>query len=229
MRHFDRSGRQRPADLNSVAVPAGVCQVIQAHGSADTTTGGSESLLMGQPRSSCAWRDLGAATGQLPGAGDPRSSGGCRPGACNACHRDHPPDRRAAARGAGLGARLAALACDTGILSRRSRTTRRNILLKPALSARRRKTTGHKIRAAASSPRHTTRSWGRLGRCQAPGHPDSCRIWPHPPQALELPRLPRLMCPGFPGVGLPDSGHVTGWIWLARSWCSIGVSMPSDQ
>jgi hypothetical protein len=38
-----------------------------------------------------------------------------------------------------------------------------------------------------------------------------------------------LMCPGFPGVGLPDSGHATGWIWLARSSSSIGVNMPSDE
>src|SRR5207302_366438 len=62
VRHFDRSGRQRPADLNGVAVPAGVCRVSQAHGSADATTGGhSELRLMSQPRSSCAWRDLGGA------------------------------------------------------------------------------------------------------------------------------------------------------------------------
>lgn len=36
------------------------------------------------------------------------------------------------------------------------------------------------------------------------------------------------MCPG-PGVGLPGSGHATGWIWLARSSYPIGVSMPSDE
>ena len=47
---------------------------------------------------------------------------------------------------------------------------------------------------------------------------------------LSFPGLPDdLMCPGFPGVGLPDSGHATGWIWLARSSSSIGVSMPGDE
>jgi hypothetical protein len=35
--------------------------------------------------------------------------------------------------------------------------------------------------------------------------------------------------PGFPGVGLLDSGHATGWIWLVRSSYSIGVSMPGDK
>ena len=78
---------------------------------------------------------------------------------------------------------------------------------------------------------HTTLrgAGGRLGRCPAPGHPDSCRVCPHPPQTLELPRFPRLMCPGNPGAGLPDSGHATGWIWLARRSYSIGVSMPGDE
>ncbi len=37
------------------------------------------------------------------------------------------------------------------------------------------------------------------------------------------------MSPGFPGVGLPDSAHATGWIWLARSSSSIGLNMPSDE
>jgi hypothetical protein len=47
---------------------------------------------------------------------------------------------------------------------------------------------------------------------------------------LSFPGLPDdSMCPGFPGAGLPDSGHATGWIWLARSSSSIGVSMPSDE
>ena len=59
---------------------------------------------------------------------------------------------------------------------------------------------------------HTTRSQRRPGRRQAPGHPDNCRICPHPPQPLSFPRFPRrLMCRGFPGVGSPDSGHATGW------------------
>ncbi len=52
----------------------------------------------------------------------------------------HPLDRRTAARRAGLDAWLAGLARDTGTLSRRCKTTRRNILLKPALSASCRKT-----------------------------------------------------------------------------------------
>ncbi len=47
---------------------------------------------------------------------------------------------------------------------------------------------------------------------------------------LGFPGLPDdLMCPGFPGVGLPGSGHATGWIWLARSSFLIGVSMPGDE
>jgi hypothetical protein len=33
-------------------------------------------------------------------------------------------------------------------------------------------------------PHHTTRSPGRLGRCQAPGHPESCRICQHLPQTM---------------------------------------------
>jgi hypothetical protein len=77
-------------------------------------------------------------------------------------------------------------------------------------------------------PCHTTRSRGRLGRCQAPGHPDSGRICQHTPHP-KLARFPRLMCPEFPGVGLPDSGHATGWVWLARRSYSTGVSMPSDE
>jgi hypothetical protein len=36
---------------------------------------------------------------------------------------------------------------------------------------------------------------------------------------LSFPRFPRRFdVPWFPGVGLPDSGHATGWIWLARSF-----------
>ena len=49
---------------------------------------------MGQPISSCAWRE---------------------PGACSACHRDHPADRRRPAHCTELDAGLAR---DTGILSR---------------------------------------------------------------------------------------------------------------
>jgi hypothetical protein len=87
--HFDRSGRQWPADINGVAVPVGICRVM--------------------------------------------TSGGCRPEACSACHRVHFPDRRSAARRAGLDAWLAGLARDTGIFSRICRTIRRNMPLKPAL------------------------------------------------------------------------------------------------
>jgi hypothetical protein len=89
-----------------------------------------------------------------------------------------------------------------------------------------------KIRPAAPPPpRHTTRSQRRPGRRQAPGHPDICRICPHPPQTpCASPGFPDdLMSPGFPGVGLPDSGHATGWILLARSSYSIGLNMPSDE
>ena len=50
-------------------------------------------------------------------------------------------------------------------------------------------------------PCHATRSRGRPGCCPAPGHPGSCRICPRRPRTLELPRFPRLMCPGFPEPG----------------------------
>jgi hypothetical protein len=46
---------------------------------------------MGQPGSCCTWRDLGAATRQLPEAADARTSGGCRPGACSARRRGKHP------------------------------------------------------------------------------------------------------------------------------------------
>jgi hypothetical protein len=105
-------GRQRPADLSGVAVPAGVCRVGQSHGSADPTTGHSELWLTGSPGSSRAWRGLAGATRSRPGTGGARAPSGCRPGACSASHRDHPADRRAAARRVGLGA-LAGLARDT--------------------------------------------------------------------------------------------------------------------
>jgi hypothetical protein len=121
---------------------------------------------MGQPVSSCAWRNLGRATQKAPGAGDPRASGGCRPGACSACHRDHSPDRRSAARRAGLDTWLSGLARDTGILSRTCRVTRRNIPLNPALAASFPKTSGQIIRAAASFPTRLRRIRRRLGRCQ---------------------------------------------------------------
>jgi hypothetical protein len=49
---------------------------------------------------------FGAATRQAPGPAGHRTSGGCHPGACSACHRDHPPDRRSAARRGGLDAWL---------------------------------------------------------------------------------------------------------------------------
>lgn len=44
---------------------------------------------MGQPGNSCAWRHLGAAARQFPDAG-PCTCGDSRPGACSACHREHP-------------------------------------------------------------------------------------------------------------------------------------------
>src|SRR5262249_24371084 len=104
----------------------GVGRVSQAQGSADTTTGGCGELwLTGQPRSSCTRRGFGGVVRQLPGAGDPRASGRCRLGAWRACHRDHPFDRRTAARRGGLGAWLAGLAADTSILSRMGRTRKR--------------------------------------------------------------------------------------------------------
>ena len=166
----------------------------------------------------------------LPGAGGARTFGGCRSGACSACHRDHPSIAGPQRAVPGSTRWLAGLARDTGILSRRCRTTRRNILPKPALPASYRKTNRTENQSGCLVPPcHTTRSRGRPGRCRASGHPKSCRICPHPPQTLELARSPRLMCPGFPGVGLPDSGHATGWIWLARSSFSTGVSMPGDE
>ena len=41
----------------------------------------------------------------------------------------------------------------------------------------------------------------RLGRCQAPGRPDSGRVCPHPPQTLKLPRFPYSCALGFPEPG----------------------------
>jgi len=159
-------------------------------------------------------------------------SGGCRPGACSACHGDHSSIAGTAARRAGLGAWLAGLARDTGILSRICRTTRRNILLKPALSASCRKTnmTGNQS-GCLVPPRTTLR--GARGGSDAAGRQviqraaGFARTRRRP---LSFPGLPDdSMCPGFPGIGLPDSGHATGWIWLARSSSSIGVSMPGDE
>jgi hypothetical protein len=49
----------------------------------------------------------------LPGAADPRTFGGCHPGARSAFHRDHLFDRWAAAHRGGPDAGLAR---DTGIL-----------------------------------------------------------------------------------------------------------------
>ena len=87
-RRFGRAGGQRPADLHSAAVSAGVCRVIQAQGSADTSTGScSELWPVGQPRSGCTRRGFGGAARQLPGAGGPRNFGGCRAGAWRVCHR----------------------------------------------------------------------------------------------------------------------------------------------
>ena len=57
---------------------------------------------------------LRGATRSWPGAADPRTPGGCRPGACSACHRDHPSVRRAAARRTGFGAWLTGPARGTG-------------------------------------------------------------------------------------------------------------------
>jgi hypothetical protein len=121
----------------------------------------------------------------VAGTVGPRISGGCRPGTCGACHRDHPSIAGTAARRAGLDAGLAGLARDTGILSRRCRTTRRNILPKPALPASYRKNQHDRNPGGCLVlPHHTTRSPGRLGRCQAPGHPESCRICQHLPQTM---------------------------------------------
>jgi hypothetical protein len=107
VRRFDRSRSQRPADLTSAAVPARAGRVIHAHDSADTTTGGcSQPRAAGQPGSSRTRPRFGAATRQAPGPAGPRTSDGCHPGACSACHRDHPPDRRSAARRGGLDAWL---------------------------------------------------------------------------------------------------------------------------
>ena len=140
------------------------------------------------------WTRFSARTG---GA---RTSGGCRPGACSACHRDHPLGRRAAARRAGLGAWLAR---DTGILSRRCRTTRRNILLKPALSASCRKTNMTGNQSGCLVPRTTLRGAGggsdavrRQVIQLAAGFARTRR------RPLSFPGLPDdLMCPGFPESG----------------------------
>jgi hypothetical protein len=46
----------------------------------------------------------------------------------------------------------------------------------------------------------------------APGRPDKRGA----PQAVERPPVSQTDCPGYPAAGLPDSGHATGWIWLAE-------------
>jgi hypothetical protein len=111
--------------------------------SADTTIGGGELWLAGQPPSSCAWRHFGQ-----------------RPGSCR--------EQGTRARPADAAREPAAPA--TAIISF------------PTLrgaggpDAVRRQV----IQAAAGSAR-----------------------------TVELPRFRGLMCPGFPGAGLPDSGHAT--------------------
>ena len=154
----------------------------------DTTTGScSEFWLMGQPRSSCTRRGFGAAARLLPGAGEARTSGRCRAGAWRACHRDHPCDRWTAARRGGLGAWLAGLARDTGILSRIGRTIKRTYC---------------RVRAVCPVPEDKMTE--NQSGCLVPYHitlgvvtggsntagrrviQDSCRICPYPPQTLEL-------------------------------------------
>jgi hypothetical protein len=70
------------------------------------------------------------------------------------------------------------------------RTTRRNILLKPALSASCRRQHDRKSERLPRPPMPHHAESGRPGRCQAPGHPESCRVCPHPPQTLSLPGFP---------------------------------------
>ena len=125
---------------------------------------------MGQPGSSCAWRDLGRATRRLPGAGDPRTSGGCRPGACRACHLD----RRCAApcRARRLAGRAGSR---HGHLLLDMQDTKAEHPLQPALPASCPKTTGQEITAAASSTPHYADP-GPARTLQAPSHPGTCRM-----------------------------------------------------
>ncbi len=157
---------------------------------------------MGQPRSSCTWRDLGGAT-RLPGAGDLRTFGGCRPGACSACHRDHPFDRRTAARRAGA-RRLA------GRASSRHRHPLPNMQDKKAGHTAKTRAvcqvpedtmTEKSERLPRPPPHHTRRSQGRLERRRAPGHRIAAGFVHTRRKRLSFPRFPRLMCSGFPGAG----------------------------
>jgi hypothetical protein len=153
----------------------------------------------------------------VPGTGGPRISGGCRPGTCGACHRDHPSIAGTAARRAGLDAGLAGLARDTGILSRRCRTTRRNILPKPALPASYRKTNMTEIRAAASSSRTTLRG--------ARGGSDAVRR-PVIQRAAGFANTRRRPCPAMSGgrAGFAETGPgVPGAGAGTRPRCSPGA------
>jgi hypothetical protein len=166
------------------------------------------------PASSGLWVSRGAAA---PGATSAERPGSCQDQATRALPADAVPAPAAPAtpitgaqRRAGLDAWLAGLARDTGILSRICRTTRRNIPLKPELPARCRRQ-HDRNQSGRLAPQHTTRSQGRLGRCQAPVIQTAAGFAP----TLELPRVSRLMCSWLPGAGLPDSGHVragSGWL-----------------
>jgi hypothetical protein len=102
----------------------------------------------------------------LPGAGEPRTSGGCRPGACSTCHRDHPPI--AGPRRAVPGSRpgwpgcLATRASSPGYVNNKAEHTAET-------RAVRQLPEGHRteIRAAASSLHTTLRGVG--------GGPDAVR------------------------------------------------------
>jgi hypothetical protein len=182
---------------------------------------------MGQPRSGCTRRSFGAAARQVPGGGDPRNFGGCRAGAWRVCHRITPaiagPQRAVPGPAPGRPGWLATQASSpyAGLQSGTYCQTC-TVCQVPE----------DKMTESARLPRppahHTKRSAGRLERRPAPGHPDTCRVCPHPPRTVDLPPVfpGDLRCPGFPGVGVLDPGHATGRIWLARGSYSIGVSLP---
>jgi hypothetical protein len=84
-----------------------------------------------------------------------------------------------------------------------------------------------KIRAAASSSPTLGAVSDGPDAAGAPGHPDSCRICPHPPQPLELPPVSQTDVPrGFPEPGcrilvMPRAG--SGW---PEARIRSGVNMP---
>jgi hypothetical protein len=126
-----------------------------------------------------SWASRGVAA---PGAILGERPGGCREQLTRALPADAAPEPGAPAtsitgaqRRAGLDAWLGGLARDTGIFSWICRTPRRNIPCNPRCLPAARRQQDRKSQRLPRPP-HTTPIRGRLGCCQAPGHPGTCRM-----------------------------------------------------